>query len=47
MGETSFWEALSRTEFVKLAQKFPLEDWDNAGDLLLSSFSRMVGWLAA
>lgn len=31
--------------FIKLAKMYPLEHWNNAGDMLLASFSAMIKWL--
>jgi hypothetical protein len=31
--------------FIKLAKMFPLEEWDNAGELLFASFTKMMDWL--
>jgi len=32
-------------DFIKLAKMYPLSHWDNAGDLLLTSFSAIIKWL--
>lgn len=33
-------------DFIKLAKKYPLEQWDSARDKLMASFSEMIKWLA-
>jgi hypothetical protein len=42
----SFNHHIRNKEFLKLAKRFPLAQWDHAGDLLLASFSLMIKCLA-
>lgn len=42
----SFNHHLNNKEFLKLAKRFPLACWDDAGDLLLASFSLVIKCLA-
>lgn len=46
MNEATFRQQLNNKDFIKLAKTYPLVQWDNAGDLLLDSFTAMVKWLA-
>ena len=45
MNDTGFKNHICNKEFIKLAKKIPLEQWNNAGDILFTSFCKMVGWL--
>ena len=45
MNETEFKNYISNKEFIKLAKKIPLEQWDDAGDILFASFCKIIGWL--
>jgi hypothetical protein len=40
-----FKKNLFSKDFIKLAKKFPLEQWDDAGDKLFGSFCAMIRWL--
>ncbi|MEI9808973.1 MAG: hypothetical protein WDO16_14540 [Bacteroidota bacterium] len=46
MNAGTFSGYLHNKEFIKLAKMLPLAEWNNAGDLLLASFSSMIKWLA-
>jgi hypothetical protein len=43
----SFSHHIHNKEFLKLAKRFPLTQWNEAGDLLLASFSSVIKCLAA
>jgi hypothetical protein len=45
MNDTEFKNYISSKEFIKLAKKIPLEQWNNAGDILFTSFCKMVRWM--
>ena len=45
MNDAGFKAHISNKEFIKLAKKIPLEQWNNAGDILFTSFCKMVRWL--
>lgn len=45
MSGTAFKNYLANKEFIKLAKRFSLEKWDNAGDSLFTSFRQLIGWL--
>jgi hypothetical protein len=45
MNETNFKTNLTNKDFIKLAQRFSLEQWDDAGDILFRSFCQLIGWL--
>jgi hypothetical protein len=45
MNDTAFKNYISNKEFIKLAKRFPLEQWDNAGDTLFTSFRQLIQWL--
>jgi hypothetical protein len=42
----SFVDHINNKDFLKLAKRFPLARWDDAGDLLIASFSSMIKCLA-
>jgi len=44
--QTEFIELIRKRDFVKLASKFSLYEWDNAITLLSENFVRIAGWLA-
>jgi hypothetical protein len=35
-----------KNKFIKLVRKIPLEQWDDAGSILLNSFCNIIKWLA-
>ena len=43
--QTEFIELIRKRDFVKLASKFSLDEWDNAITLLSGNFVRIVDWL--
>jgi hypothetical protein len=45
MGENDFKQYLSDKNFIKLAKKIPLEQWNEAEEILLASFVKLIGWL--
>ncbi len=46
MNEASFKNTIAGKDFIKLAQRFSLEQWDNAGDIFFTSFCQLIGWLS-
>jgi len=46
MSTNEFREYCGSMEFIKLAKKFPFENWDNIRDILFVSFRKMVSRLA-
>jgi hypothetical protein len=45
MNEVNFKNTVAEKDFVKLAQRFPLEQWDNAEDIFFTSFRQLIEWL--
>lgn len=45
MTDAEFKDCIRSKEFIKLAQRFALEEWDNAVEILLNSFRKMIQWL--
>ncbi len=45
MSGATFKDYLANKEFIKLAKQFSLEEWDNAGDNLFTSFRQLIRWL--
>jgi hypothetical protein len=45
MNETDFKTNLTNKDFIKLAQRFSFEKWEDAGDILFTSFCQLIGWL--
>ena len=45
MNERDFKTLVTNKDFIKLAQRFSLEQWDDAGDILFTSFCKLIGWL--
>lgn len=45
MNENDFKNYLNNKEFIKLAKRTPLRQWDEAGDNLFSSFRQLIQWL--
>ena len=45
MNERDLRMHVTNKEFIKLAKRFPLEQWDDAGEILLASFRQLIGWL--
>jgi len=45
MTDTGFKSFTSNKEFIKLAKKIPLEQWNDSGDTLFASFCQMIRWL--
>ncbi|MEO7922977.1 MAG: hypothetical protein ABIR30_04815 [Chitinophagaceae bacterium] len=46
IGETGFKQLISEKDFVKLACRIPLRQWEDAGVFLLDSFKEIIGILA-
>ncbi|MDP4264402.1 MAG: hypothetical protein Q8941_17865 [Bacteroidota bacterium] len=47
MNQDEFRKHLAGRNFIKLAKRFPLEQWEDAGDILLASFCKMINWLGS
>jgi len=45
MTDIGFSNFTRNKKFIKLAKKVPLEQWNDAGDILFTSFCQMIGWL--
>lgn len=45
MSDKEFRSCIRSKDFIKIAQRFPLEEWDNAADILLDSFRKTIQWL--
>ncbi len=45
MNETVFKNYISDKSFIKLAKKIPLDQWNDAGDILFVSFCKIIGWV--
>jgi hypothetical protein len=47
MNETVFKNYISNKDFIKLAKRIPLGQWNDAGDILFTSFHQLIRWLTA
>jgi hypothetical protein len=47
MNDAAFKNYISNKDFIKLAKRIPLGQWDNARDILFTSFHQLVRWLTA
>ena len=45
MNETVFKNYINDKSFIKLAKKIPLDQWNDAGDILFVSFCKIIGWV--
>jgi len=45
ISEAKFKNHVSAREFIKLAKKIPLDQWNEAEDILFDSFCKMIAWL--
>jgi hypothetical protein len=45
MSRDEFTIHTSRNHFIKLVKKIPLHQWDDAEDILVQSFAKMINWL--
>jgi hypothetical protein len=45
MNDTIFKTNLINKEFIKLAKRFSLKQWDDAEDILFTSFCQLISWL--
>jgi hypothetical protein len=45
MTDVGFSNFTRNKKFIKLAKKVRLEQWNDAGDILFTSFCQMIGWL--
>lgn len=42
-----FKKYMANKDFIKLAKMYPLDQWEDAGELLLTSFSKIITWLVS
>jgi len=47
MDQSAFEYATANKDFIKLAKRFPLEEWDTIEEKLMSSYCKMTNWLIA
>jgi hypothetical protein len=47
MDMNNFKEKVDNSEFIKLAKRFPLEEWDTIEERLMTSYRKMINWLTA
>lgn len=45
MNEVNFKNTVAGKDFIKLAQRFSFEQWDNVEDIFFTSFCQLIGWL--
>ena len=46
MNDAGFKKHVRDKEFIKLAKRFSLEEWDNAEDILFTCFCQLIRWLS-
>jgi hypothetical protein len=47
MNDVVFKNYISNKDFIKLAKRIPLGQWNEAGDILFTSFHQLIRWLTA
>jgi hypothetical protein len=46
MNKAEFENYISNKEFIKLAKRIPLGQWNDSGDILFTSFRQLIQWLS-